>query len=402
MAKIVKGKGSIRAWDQWGARKEYYPIAFSVPYGQVKGLVQRLKQDGWHPIRHHGAQYAFQDSPGLGLLGRQHIVIHKIGSRGYVSAHVDTVVPHRKAPLETLNFIEVFKERYAGIPKLTRNTGGERLILLDLHSYPPGSDDYGKFDICLLEVSGITDRRFYKEMQRALRSKGLKVGLITVPRQRADIITQSKRECPDILPLLVEVNEDKAGSLPEIARVIASAITSVEENPRVIMRENQESAIDRYRIFHDFEPDKTMMLELPDVKGSLHPIGDVDAIVYWCSKWSARDPRKKNVRYIHRWERNKLIYAEDDAENPYLLGRCKVIEDGITDWSQKNTWRERATLSMPRNNTLTYIGICEEIRVNGEIIKPKRSILCTDGSGTYLYVVPLPEGVRPSHPEQFR
>lgn len=432
--------------DQFGLREVKYPVAFFTTKSGAERVIEKMDADGWYMIHHAGSIAAFQDKTpvvpfGNGITGRRHIVVLPVGEGKTVAftAHVDKSLAtlHEMDKRKTPKLLQAFKAVYAPVAKRTPNPEADvapASILLDLHSYPPDTKSpYQPFDLVLLRVKGVTDDRFLHELYQLLQSRQFHVGVIDTPKKRADLIYTAKRASPGTQVVLLEVNEKYGDRLERVAQDIAGALREAGEGPYVenpgpvIMamlggvtagitgtllgaalahylhggntrRKNEaaDAESEMYRTFHAFKPRSEINALLADPEPPITVLGPLNHIVYWCSKW-----QRPNVRYIHTWKKSHLIVGRDKAGAYWLNGKARIRGEGITDHPGPAKWKDDAEWTIDIPKRVVYLGICEEINADGEIITLKRTMLCTDAEGERLYLVPLKSGQRPSHPSGY-
>jgi len=105
--------------------------------------------------------------------------------------------------------------------KIVRKHFKDEVIVVDIHSYPPYSFNYGDYDIALIS----SNEKIKKTLKSELERNGYKVGTFE-PSNIDDILTEaSEHGITD--SVLIEVNEKYKGDTNKIAKILAKSLCEV-------------------------------------------------------------------------------------------------------------------------------------------------------------------------------
>jgi len=217
---------------------------------------------------------------------------------------------------------------------------------------------------------------------------------------------------------------------------------------RGLARRNAPAAlVKEYRKFNKRSPDSEMDVVFPDVPKRLRSTSDIHAVTYRSKKWTPPDDdphrcpedgchvkmKKQGNQYLcpthgdpfdnvdadgtpkdgrwvyekdygdtrprwymnyrHEWQRNRLqhVPGEKRGSPPWLLGRIKVLPEGLDDYGSPQNSKTR-TVHEPRDGLVLIGSAVEYETVNGGKVRTHRDLplswaFYTDCKGLCLYII---------------
>lgn len=189
---------------------------------------------------------------------------------------------------------------------------------------------------------------------------------------------------------------------------VVSAITStvIDAVAKTNPADVSNKAVKAYEEFHDQPVKSVVKAAIYDKPANCEVLGPLKHVIYFCSKWSEDDtgevvhPENVDIHYIHEWNEeggdtdagpNCMYVAKSKDTDDYLiLGRCDVLDVGITDGTASNGNANELLETYKVPEEIVWLGDCKEIAYiqDGKKVKVPFSDrnLCCDISRERLYI----------------